>query len=174
MNRFEIDHLLIKIAHGDNNAFEQLYIKTKRGVYAFLYSYFHNLHDTEDAMQSVYLKIKRGIQSYKPHTNGSAWILQIAKNHALNELKRQRPTESFDLAFGISGEKDITYSDSSGILKLMRELLSEEEERIVTLHVLWGYRHREIANQLDIPVGTVTSKYKRAIEKLKNELSKNK
>ena len=171
MNAFETDRLLIKIANGDNHAFEQLYIKTKRGVFAFLYSYFHNLHDTEDAMQTVYLKVKRNISSYKPHTNGSAWILQIAKNHALNELKRKKPTESIDLALNLSKDKDVNFSDSSGVMKLMQTLLSEEEQRIITLHVLWGYRHREIANQLDLPVGTITSKYKRAIEKLKKELS---
>lgn len=171
MNSFEIDRLLIKIAGGDNHAFEKLYISTKRGVFAFLYSYFHNQHDTEDAMQTVYLKIKRNILSYKPHTNGRAWIFQIAKNHALNELKRKKPTESIDLALNLSKEKDVTYSDSSGVMKLIQTLLSEDEQQIIILHVLWGYRHREIANQLDLPVGTVTSKYKRAVQKLKNELS---
>ena len=42
--------------------------------------------------------------------------------------------------------------------------LDEEEQRIVTLHVLWGYKHREIADIIGSPTGTVTSKYKRAIK----------
>ena len=48
--------------------------------------------------------------------------------------------------------------------------LSEEEQRIVTLHVQWGYKHRELAQILGCPTGTVTSKYKRAIEKLRKAL----
>ena len=50
----------------------------------------------------------------------------------------------------------------------MQRVLTEEEQRIVTLHVVWNYKHREIAEMLGVPTGTVTSKYKRSIEKLKN------
>jgi hypothetical protein len=50
MSAKEMDALLRKIAEGDNVAFEQLYIHTKKGVYAFLRSYFNNHADTEDAM----------------------------------------------------------------------------------------------------------------------------
>ena len=52
----------------------------------------------------------------------------------------------------------------------MERILSEDEQRIVTLHVVWDYKHREIAEILGCPTGTVTSKYKRAIEKLKKSL----
>ena len=45
--------------------------------------------------------------------------------------------------------------------------INEEEQRIVTLHVLWRYKHREIADILGCPTGTVTSKYKRSVEKVK-------
>ncbi len=86
MARVDIDRLLLKVAKGDNDAFEYLYLHTYKGVFAFLYTYLHNYADTEDAMQTTFLKIKRGISSYRAGTNGRAWILQIAKNHALNEL----------------------------------------------------------------------------------------
>ena len=57
-----------------------------------------------------------------------------------------------------------------GITELMKKVLTEEERRIVTLHVLWGYRHREIADILGCPVGTVTAKYNRSVHKLKRSL----
>ena len=56
MRKAEIDRLLLLIANGDNKAFEKLYDGTKRGVFSFLFTYFHNYADTEDAMQTVYLK----------------------------------------------------------------------------------------------------------------------
>ena len=61
MNKREIDMALNKIAQGDNQAFERLYIETKRGIYAFILPYFNNSADCEDAMQSTYLKIKQNI-----------------------------------------------------------------------------------------------------------------
>ncbi len=171
MKARELDKLLIRIQDGDNVAFELLYENTRRGVYSFLYTYFHNQADTEDAMQSVYLNVKRGIHTYKHGSNATAWILQIAKNLALNEIRKKRrevPTEEIDL--GSTPHEGGRYE----ITDLMQRTLSEEEQRIVTLHVLWNYKHREIGEMLELPTGTVTSKYKRSIEKLKNALTEDK
>lgn len=168
MNRTEIDGLLRLIALGDNDAFGRLYAQTKKGVYAFLYTYFHNAADTEDAMQDVYLKIKMNILGYRTGTNARAWILQIAKNHALNVLRLKKvETVSDDLvAQNIQPE----IASLNGVMDVMQKVLSEEEQRIVTLHVLWNYKHREIAEMLQCPTGSVTSKYKRAIEKMRTAL----
>lgn len=160
-----LDALLVRIANGDNAAFEEFYIKTKRGVYAFLHTYFHNAADTEDAMQSVYLNVKKGIANYRAGSNGRAWLLQIAKNLALNELKkRKREIVTAEIELPVAEYTGISVTD------IMERVLTEEEQRIVALHVLWGYKHREIADILGCPTGTVTSKYKRAIEKLRKSL----
>ena len=162
----ELDKLLIKMQGGDNAAFETLYARTKRGVYAFLYTYFHNSCDTEDAMQTVYLRIKTGLHSYAPSSNARAWILQIAKNCALSELRRRKDEVSID---GLEIAAADAFGDDS-VTDVMRRVLTEEEQQIVTLHVLWQYKHREIAEMLGVPTGTVTSKYKRSIEKLKKTI----
>ena len=170
MNKSHINKLLIKIATGDQHAFEQLYMETRKGVFSFLYTYLHNYHDSEDAMQEVYLKIKRYISYYKPGTNGPAWILQIAKNHALNELNRQNRHQTIDIEdVVVASEKD-EISDIGYITALMQRILSEEDQRILTMHILWGYKHREIAAEMQCPTGTITSRYKRAIDKLKKAL----
>jgi len=167
MYRTEIDKLLVKTSHGDNAAFEELYLKTRRGVYAFLYTYLHQSADTEDAMQTVYLKIKRNIASYRAGTNGRAWILQIAKNHALNVINSRKQTVALeDVEYTLS----VPEQETGSVMDTMQRVLTEEEQQIVTLHVLWKYKHREIAEMLKIPTGTVTSKYKRAIEKLQKNL----
>ena len=168
MNKAVVNALLLRTANGDNVAFEKLYALTKKGVFSFLHTYLHNYADTEDAMQTVYLKIKKGISSSQAGTNGSAWILQIAKNHALNELKKRRQTVELDEGT-VAIEMPVP-SDNSGVMGVMQRVLSEEEQRIVTLHVQWGYKHRELAQILGCPTGTVTSKYKRAIEKLRKAL----
>lgn len=164
-----LDFSLRRIAAGDNDAFGRLYEKTKRGVYAFLYTYYKNHHDTEDAMQSVYLRIKEKIQLYKPGLNARAWILEIAKNFALNDIARRSRVSYTD------DESDFAHhatlpEDEFIITDMVNRVLSEEESKIVVMHLIWGYRHREIGELLGIPTGTVTSKYKRAVDKLKSAI----
>lgn len=171
MKKREIDAMLKRIAKGDNNAFEQLYIETKRGVYAFLYSYFNNRTDCEDAMQIVYLKIKTNISQYKSGTNGLAWILQIAKNTALNEIRTNINYQKLKTAESRTKSdlfENVVLKDS--LMSVMKRVLDEDEQQIIILHVIWSYKHKEIAEILNCPIGTVTSKYKRAINKMQAAL----
>ncbi len=163
MDKKGINKCLCLIRDGDNDAFGELYTATKKGVYSFLYTYFHNEHSTEDAVQMVYLKIKRGIGAYKPGTNGLAWMLEIAKNHALDEIRKAgRVTyELPDELLGAEEQRDISVQD------MIDRTLSDDEARILTLHVIWGYKHREIGEMLGMPTGSVTSKYKRSLEKMR-------
>jgi len=165
MQEKQLDQLLQKISTGDNEAFELLYKQTSRGVFAFIYAYLKNYQDTEDVLQSVYLKIKLNAAQYRQGTNARAWILQIAKNLSFNELKKRKPTEE------LSEKTQLPLLDNDlGITDLMNKILDEEERQIIILHVLWGYKHREIAIMYNCPTGTITSKYKRGVSKLKNAL----
>lgn len=166
MNKREIDSALIKTASGDNDAFERLYEETKRGVYSYLFSYFDNEADCEDAMQDTYLKIKQNIHRYTPGTNGLAWILQIAKNTALNMIRAKRTrNEAVYTEEPTVGLEN--YELKETLMSIMKRVLDEDEQRIIILHSIWGYKHKEIAKIIDKPIGTVTSKYKRAVDKLK-------
>ena len=166
MKKTVIDKLLCNVALGDERSFEQLYEGTKNGVFAFLYTYLHNRADTEDALQTVFLKVKLHVSGYRQGTNGNAWLLQIAKNTALNMLAKRKNDASLD---DVVVPHNDQYKDGS-ITKLMQQVLDEEEQRVVTLHVLWSYKHREIAELIGCPTSTITSKYKRAIAKLKKSL----
>ena len=121
MDKKYIDELLYKISNGDNKAFEELYLKTRKGIFSFLYTYFQNYHDAEDAMQTTYLNVKRGIHTYKYGTNGSAWILQIAKNIALTELKKQKPIQDLDSAYNVS--YDFEYNSITDVMKRVLQYL---------------------------------------------------
>ena len=169
MDKKGMNACLVKIAKGDNQAFSKLYTETKKGVYAFLYSYFQNVWDTECAMQSVYVKIKEKAHLYKDGTDARAWLLQVAKNLAINELrKKNREMAAGKETLETLGGKTEQYSGE--VFEALNKALDDEERQIVILHVLWGYKHKEIALFLDSPLGTITSKYKRSIKKLKDYL----
>ena len=85
------------------------------------------------------------------------------------KLKKKRETVGEEMLNTLP-DKEIGFSDSSGIIGIMKRCLTNEEEKIVILHVLWGYKHREIAEILNCPTGTITSKYKRAVQKVKDKL----
>ena len=151
MDERQIDKLLTEVARGNNAAFEVLYEKTKRGTFSFIYSYLKCYEDTEDVMQNVYLKIKLNIDKYTSGTNGRAWILQIAKNLALNELSKRKRVEYVDEVKTRAEE-----ISCGSITEIMQKELSEG-----------GTGNGEMMN---CPTGTVTSKYKRSIKKLKQAL----
>lgn len=168
MNNKEIDRLLCEISEGDNEAFVTLYEETKRGVYSFLWSYFGCREDAEDAMQTTYLKVKSNVCKYRPGSNGGAWLLQIAKNVALNTLK-ERKRNAGEIPETMPGAIDVDsdYAEKDSVMTLMQKALGAEERKIVMLHVVCGYKHKEIARMLGCPTGTVTSAYKRALDKMK-------
>lgn len=176
MNKAEIDTTLSQIALGDNDAFEKLYLETRKGVYAFLFTYFRDKTDCEDALQNVYLKIKMNITQYTIGTNGLAWILQIAKNTALNEIRKRSTAEKtlVDYTENASTNPYENMAIKYSLMSIMERLLDNEEQQIIILHVIWGYKHKEIAKLLNYPIGTITSKYKRAVDKIKKEYKEKK
>ena len=151
MEKKEIDMLMKKVAKGDTVAFERLYINTAKGIFAFAYSYLKNYADAEDVTQEVFLAVKRKAFQYIPGTDARAWIFQIAKN-----LSRD----------GVS-EIEFAVEPRLPLLNQMTNVLDESEREIVILHAIWQYKHREIAEILSLPLGTVTWKYKAALAKLR-------
>lgn len=165
MDKRQIDELMTKVAAGDNGAFLRLYEETRRGVYAFAYSYLGNRADAEDLAQEVYLSVKCKAYLYRPGTDARAWLFQVAKNLCLDELRRRkrRAHPLDDLP------QEPSVQPRLPALDLMTRSLSAEEKEIVLLHAVWDYKHREIAKMLSLPLGTVTWKYKKALKKLKKE-----
>lgn len=165
MNKKQIDELMTKVAAGDNAAFARLYEETKRGVYAFAYSYLGNSADAEDVTEEVYFSVKSKAYQYRAGTDARAWLFQIAKNLSLDELRRRkRRPDPLDALPGEPAE-----APRLPALDLMTKTLGETEKEIVLLHAVWGYKHREIARMTGLPLGTVTWKYKTALEKLRRE-----
>ena len=119
-------------------------------------------------MQETFYKALKNISQYRAGSDARAWLLQIAKNIALNDLNRAKreewlPEENF--------EPLLTENPPDGtVFDALNRALDDTERRIVVLHVLWGYKHREIAEKLAMPLGTVTSKYKTSVAKLKRYL----
>ncbi|MDD4839535.1 MAG: RNA polymerase sigma factor [Clostridia bacterium] len=174
MDRTELDYQMVLLQRGDESAFEVIYNETKRGLFSFILSYCKNYHTAEDIMQNTYIKLRMSVQSYSPGTNALAWIFTIAKNLTLNEMaKRKREIYSdFEQGAYEFGEYTIDDKMSSPLLKMVQENLNETEQQIILLYLVSGFKHREIADMLDKPLGTVLWTYRNAISKLRKVMEK--
>ena len=165
------EELICKIALGDTEAFRQLYELTKADVYAFALSFLKNTHDAEDVMQTVYIHIYNSVSQYKPQGKPMAWVMAITKNLCYERFRNLSRFEEFNhfQENNISLSKNIDL-EGKFLAEFCLNSLNEKERNIVVLHAVSGFKHREIAKLLGLPIGTVLSKYKRAMGKIKKLL----
>lgn len=165
------ENLILRMAMNDKDAFRELYGQTAGVVYGFAMSILRNRHDAEDVMHDAFIKIYTGAVTYRPSGNPMAWILTIVRNLCLNRIRSGKVCEELseydNIAGPAGGSEDVL---DRQILEAAMNVLGAEERQIVVLHAMAGFKHCEIAEILDIPQGTVSSRYNRAMKKMKNEI----
>lgn len=164
-----LDGCIRLIAEGSRDGLETLYRETSTAVYAYALSVLKDPHDAEDVLQECYLRIHASAPGYTSTGKSMAWIMTIAKNLCLMHLRqRQRSVElspeDWNRHLQDNHQMD---PDERIVLAECMSRLSEQERQIVTLHAVAGFKHREIAQFLHIPLPTVLSKYHRSIQKLR-------
>ncbi len=171
-NQEIIENLLIQTAENDMDAFEQLYIETNKIVYSYAFAILKNHECAQDAMQDTFIRLKEAAYTYKPQGKPLAWILRIAKNFSLMTIRKGLKEQITDIEQNefLVNERVELNIDESIVLKTALKTLQEEEREIVFLYLISGMKHREIADILDRPLGTVLWKYNVALSKLKKEL----
>ncbi|MEG2540591.1 MAG: RNA polymerase sigma factor [Clostridia bacterium] len=174
MDRQQLDEKMLRLQNGDEKAFEEIYNETKKGLFSFILSICKNYHTAEDIMQTTYIRVRTAISTYQAGANALAWIYTIGKNLTLNEIsKRKREVFSdFEDNEKVFGTYDIDDKLSSPLIAIMNEVLNEQENQIVTLYLISGFKHREIAEMMDKPLGTVLWAYRNALLKIKKRLEK--
>lgn len=171
----------------EREVFESLALPYLDSLYNTAYRLTRNPQDAEDLVQETYLKAYRGFGQFTPGTNLKAWLFKILKNSFINEYrKRQGQPERGDFAEieqGYEGAIDPQYSApganpeeaalahtlDEGIQRALDEL-PEDYRMVLLLADLEDFSYREIAEILEIPLGTVMSRLYRARKLLETEL----
>ena len=170
--RVDMDDLLFRIAAGEQAALAQLYEHTQASVFGFALSILKNTHDAEDVLHDCYVAVWQGAAGYRSRGKPLAWILTVTRNLCLQQLRTRSRVADLapeDWESYLADKEGVTLEDRS-ILRSCMEQLRDEERQIVTLHALSGFKHREIAAILQLPLPTVLSKYHRAVKRLKQHL----
>ena len=164
------ESLIARMACRDAAAFRELYLASSSIVYGYALSILKSKSDAEDVMHDAYIRIYQSASSYQPRGKPLAWILTIVRNLCYNAIRQQKPTATIDESESFSFEGHEQASVDRIVLKKALEILDSQERQIVMLHALAGMKHREVAELLELPTGTVLSKYHRALNKLRVEV----
>lgn len=164
----ELEALLIRMGAGDAQALAELYGRTRGAVYAAALSILKNAADAQDAAQDAFIRAWEAAGQYRPQGAPMAWLLTIARNQAVDRLRRQqRLTDISQQEWdAIPARSPVSYEERA-LLQTALARLDDTERQIVLLHVSGGLKHREIASLLDMPLATVLSKYHRTLKKLR-------
>ena len=158
---------------GNSAALERIYRRTKPALYAYLLSVLKNRTDAEDALQDTYVGIFQAASRYQPGGRSKSWIFTIARNQAMMRFRDQkRFAQDGESILELYPTEDHSAQAQDRLaLETALQILSREDCQIIMLHAVAGFRHREISQLLELPLGTVLSKYNRSIKQLKKKLT---
>lgn len=169
----DFDKYIDKLKEKDNEAFAFVYENTKKGVFSIIVSIVKSRAETEDLMQDTYIKMLKNINSYTKGRNFNAWLMQIAKNIAIDHYRKHNRITVFDpqeqmYVFNNQQAPQKTDLDIHEVIKI----LTPEEKEIVLLRIVAENKFKDIAKIVDKPLGTVLWIYNKAIKKVQTDFGK--
>jgi RNA polymerase sigma-70 factor (ECF subfamily) len=132
--------------------------------------------DAEDVLQQVFLEVWRSRERFDPTQRLEAWLLDIARKRSIDHLRRQsRRREDVESVVDAAEAIDVVqfadrYVDAATVRQALAELSDVERESLV-LAYFGQLSHREIANRLDVPLGTVKARVFRGLRSLSGLLA---
>jgi RNA polymerase sigma-70 factor (ECF subfamily) len=163
---------------GRTEAFGVLVTRYQRPGYLVALSVTGNPEDAEDVAQESFLVALERLEDCRDPERFGGWFLTIVRNRARNLLRRERLRRGEELTPEISPgrggpEEDLKRLEIRQHLAKGLEGLSEIRREVLLLHDLEGWKHREIAEKLGIPDGTVRSHLHFARKHLRETLGPN-
>ena len=176
--------LIQQAAHGDRKAFESLITDCSGKSYGLALKMLKNQQDAEDAVQDAFLKAWRGIPAFKGNSRFDSWLYRIVYNTCLDTLRgKTRRTiyslttqeedgeEQTDLPDTSPGpEEQLLEREQAEHIRAELAALPEKLREPLLLRELRDCSYEEIAQKMEIPIGTVRSRISRARRTLAERL----
>lgn len=180
MSRDEELALVKKAQSGDTDAFEKLLTQHEKLVYNLALRTLGNEHDAQDAAQEAFIKAWTSLATFRGESKFSVWLYRLTNNVCIDLLRRRRTdTISLTQTDSDGDEVELEIADTSAspekVLErkeLKRRLdaalaaLPEDYRRVLLLRENGDLSYEEIAQTLDMDIGTVKSRIFRARKKL--------
>jgi RNA polymerase sigma-70 factor, ECF subfamily len=163
--------LLVLIARGDRDAFEELYERYARSVYGLALRRLRDRDRAEEAVQETFAAVWRSARSYRVERGaGGAWLFAVARNAIVDRFREQNDSAPADVAEPASTERLPDEAAEAAWLawrvhRALRELPRAEREVLELAY--WGdLSQSEVATFLNIPLGTVKTRTRSGLGRL--------
>lgn len=179
------DYKLVKLAiSGDEKAYAELLERYRDAIYYMLLKMVNNKSDAEDLTIEAFGKAFKNIAQYTPNYAFSTWLFKIATNNCIDFIRKKKANlvsldQTSDDQENITTplqsdspdpEEDMIKSQRMALTRSVVEKLKPRYRTLVELRYFKEYSYEEIANELNLPLGTVKAQLFRARELLFNIL----
>jgi RNA polymerase sigma-70 factor (ECF subfamily) len=166
--------LIERVGDGDRRAFDELYRRYARAVLGLALRRLGDRGRAEDAAQEAFVAIWRSARTFDSgRGHGAPWLYAVARNAITDGLRRTPPPVA-ELEDGPGGEPDpadeAEASWTAWRVHRALEVLPEHERPVIELAYWRGLSQSEIAERLDIPLGTVKTRTRSALSRLADAL----
>jgi len=177
----EVEHddvysLVDKIKEGNREAFMTLTSLYQKKVFLLAFSFFRNKEDALDIVQETFLRLYEKVKMFQRGKNFQNWLLQIARNLCIDyyrknysknkEWDRSKPIDEMNLPVQNSYDP-LSSSDLREIISTCLKKLAEKQRMIFVMRHYNQLKYREIAQILDISLGTAKSLHFKAVQNLR-------
>jgi len=169
-----------RVQEGDTNSFEILVRRHEKEVFNLIYRLLGNYDEALEIAQEVFLSAFKSIHQFRGEANFSTWLYRIGLNHASTRRKslhssqqRYVPLDGTEvIADGaLDPVKNVEHKEIQQRVQQALNSLDPEDARIILLRDLQDAPYEDVAEILDIPVGTVKSRLHRARQALRITLA---
>jgi RNA polymerase sigma-70 factor (ECF subfamily) len=167
------DQRLVELSlQGDDRAFEYLFNRYSEAIKRLLLNRSVTVEDTEDILQETFIKVYVNLQRYSTDYTFGQWIYTIARNTHIDFERRRQDDLSIDEKFTAhaastpSPEDNLINSQQRSQIENYILCLPERYRTLFTMRFLEDYSYEEIAEKLNLPMGTVKTQIHRARERM--------
>ncbi len=176
----EVSGDILALQKGDPEAFASLLGRYQNRLYRYLLRWVHEPASAEDLFQLTWMRILQHIRGFDERRNFEAWLFAVARNVAIDYLRRRRPasleepvgddlTLSAALASGDPGPlEQVLRSEKLGLVRKALESQPPVYREILSLRFEEEMKLEQISEVLSVPLGTVKTRLARALERLRS------
>jgi RNA polymerase sigma-70 factor, ECF subfamily len=166
--------LMEQVRAGGQQAMTAVFDRYAGLVYSVAFRVLKDAGHAEDVTQEIFFQLWRKPESFS-FSKGSlgAWLLVIARNRAIDQLRQRRPAESVDEVVVASATNLQSEAECSILMKRVRGILvdlPQEQQQSLQLAFFDGLSHSEIAERTGQPLGTVKTRIRSALSSLRKRL----
>jgi RNA polymerase sigma-70 factor (ECF subfamily) len=168
--------LLHRTAQGDLQAFEELYRRYSGSVYALLLHILGIREEAEEILQDTFVKLHREAHRYQPERGSVAtFLFVIARTLAFSRLRARQARPQKDEAWDVHDPtQELGLWEEAPeeriLIRLALQRLPQDERELLEAAFYRGYSHSELAKRFGLPLGTVKTKLRRALQQLRGFL----